>query len=303
MRPLSVGVQLPEVEREVRWSEMRSMALLAEGIGFDSIWVGDHLIYRPEDGEPRGPWEAWSLLAAIAAVTERVQIGPLVAATAFHSPAMLAKKAITVDEISGGRLILGLGAGWNRAEFVAFGYPFDHRASRFEEAFHIIRRLVKGEEVDHEGSYFRNDGALILPAGPRPGGPPILIGSQGPRVLKATAGYMDQWNGWYAWYGNNLAGLPGLLEKLERACEGIGRDTTEIEKTVAVLATLPGGEGRIHGDAQLEGKDPLAGSPAEIADVLGRYAELGIAHVQMVLDPIAAESIEWFADVLSELDA
>ena len=225
------------------------------------------------------------------------------AATAFHSPAMLAKKAITVDEISGGRLILGLGAGWNRAEFDAFGYPFDHRASRFEEAFHIIRRLVKGEEVDHKGSYFRNDGALILPAGPRPEGPPILIGSQGPRVLKATAAYMDQWNGWYAWYGNNLAGLPELLEKLERACEGVGRDSTEVEKTVAVLATLPGGEGRIHGDAQHEGKDPLAGSPAEIADVLGRYAGLGIAHVQMVLDPITAESIEWFADVLSELDA
>ena len=303
MRPLAVGVQLPEVEREVRWPEMRSMALLAEKIGFDSIWVGDHLIYRPEDGDPRGPWEAWSLLAAIAAATERVQIGPLVAATAFHSPAMLAKKAVTIDEISGGRLILGLGAGWNRAEFDAFGYPFDHRASRFEEAFHIIRRLVKGEEVDHEGEYFRNDGALILPAGPRPEGLPILIGSQGPRVLKATAAYMDQWNGWYAWYGNNLAGLPELLEKLERACEGVGRDSTEVEKTVAVLATLPGGEGRIHGDAQHEGKDPLAGSPAEIADVLGRYAGLGIAHVQMVLDPITAESIEWFADVLSELDA
>ena len=112
MRPLSVGVQLPEVEREVRWDEMRSIAVLAEEIGFDSIWVGDHLIYRPENGPPRGPWEAWSLLAAIAASTNTVEIGPLVAATAFHSPAMLAKKAIAVDEISGGRLVLGLGAGW-----------------------------------------------------------------------------------------------------------------------------------------------------------------------------------------------
>lgn len=302
MRPLSVGVQLPEVEREVRWGEMRSMAVLAEAVGFDSIWVGDHLLYRPEDGEPRGPWEAWSTLAAIASVTERVEIGPLVAATAFHSPAMLAKKAVTVDEISGGRLILGLGAGWNRAEFDAFGYPFDHRASRFEEAFHIIRRLIRGETVDNDGDFYRNDRAQILPAGPRRDGPPILIGSQGPRVLRATAPFMDQWNGWYAWYGNSPVGLPELLGKLEQACEAVGRNHEEIQKTVAVLATLPGGQGRIHGDAQHEGKDPLAGSPAEIADVLGRYAGFGISHVQMVLDPITSASIEWFADVLAELD-
>jgi alkanesulfonate monooxygenase SsuD/methylene tetrahydromethanopterin reductase-like flavin-dependent oxidoreductase (luciferase family) len=300
---LSVGVQLPEVEREVRWNEMRSMAVLAEETGFDSIWVGDHLIYRPEDGPARGPWEAWSLLAAIAAVTDKVEIGPLVAATAFHSPAMLAKKAITVDEISGGRLVLGLGAGWNRAEFGAFGYPFDHRASRFEEAFHIIRRLVKGDEVDHQGRYYNTDRAEILPAGPRQGGPPILIGSQGPRVLKATAPFMDQWNGWYAWYGNSPDGLPGLLGKLESACDEVGRDSSDITKTAAVLAALPGGKGRIHGDAENEGKDPLSGSPAEIADILGQYADLGIAHVQMVLDPITVESIDWFASVLAELDA
>lgn len=242
------------------------------------------------------------MLAAIASVTERVTIGPLVAATAFHSPAMLAKKAVTVDEISGGRLILGLGAGWNRAEFDAFGYPFDHRASRFEEAFHIIRRLIRGETVDNDGEFYRNDRAQILPVGPRRAGPPILIGSQGPRVLRATAPFMDQWNGWYAWYGNNPAGLPALLRVLEQACEEVGRDHAEIAKTVAVLATLPGGQGRIHGDARHEGKDPLAGSPDEIADVLGRYSELGISHVQMVLDPITAESIEWFADVLVELD-
>lgn len=303
MRPLAVGVQLPEVEREVRWPEMRSMAVLAEAVGFDSIWLGDHLVYRPEDADPRGPWEAWSMLAAIAAVTERVQIGPLVAATAFHSPAMLAKKAVTVDEISGGRLILGLGAGWNRTEFDAFGYPFDHRASRFEEAFHLIRRLVRGEEVDHQGEYYRLDRAVLLPAGLRPGGPPILIGSQGPRLLKATAPFMDQWNGWYAWYGNRAEGLPDLLAKLEAACEAVGRDFSEISKTVAVLATLPGGRGRIHGDAEQEGKNPLIGSPTEIADVLGRYAGMGIDHVQMVLDPITEGSVEWFAAVLAELDA
>ncbi|HET7646904.1 MAG TPA: LLM class flavin-dependent oxidoreductase, partial [Candidatus Limnocylindria bacterium] len=134
-RPLKVGVQLPEVERVVRWPEMREMILTAERIGLDSIWVGDHLLYRDDGLPPRGPWEAWSTLAAIAAITERVELGPLVAATSFHNPAMLAKKAATVDEISGGRLILGLGAGWNEPEYRAYGFPFDHRVSRFEEAF------------------------------------------------------------------------------------------------------------------------------------------------------------------------
>ena len=131
-RPLRVGVQLPEVERPVRWPEVRDMAVAAERVGFDSLWVGDHLLYRSAEG-PKGPWEAWSTLAAIGAVTKRIEIGPLVAATSFHNPAMLAKKAATIDEISDGRFVLGIGAGWNRTEYDAFGFPFDHRASRFEE--------------------------------------------------------------------------------------------------------------------------------------------------------------------------
>ena len=132
-----MGVQLPEAERVVRWPELREMAQTAEEIGLDSLWVGDHLLYRYPGEEPRGPWEAWSQLAALAAITTRVQLGPLVAATSFHNPAMLAKKAATIDDISGGRLILGLGAGWNRAEYEAFGFPYDRRVSRFEEAFTI----------------------------------------------------------------------------------------------------------------------------------------------------------------------
>jgi hypothetical protein len=122
-RPLRVGVQLPEVEREIRWPEIVDMARAAEATGFDSIWIGDHLLYRYADGSTRGPWEAWTLLSALAAATSTVRLGPLVACTAFHAPPMLAKMATTVDEISGGRLVLGLGAGWNETEFAAFGEP------------------------------------------------------------------------------------------------------------------------------------------------------------------------------------
>src|ERR687889_609065 len=152
-RPLKVGIQLPEVEREVRWAELRAMAELAERIGLDSIWVGDHLLYRDDGGPPRGPWEAWTMLAALAAVTERVELGPLVACVAFHPPAVIAKMAATVAEIAGGRFVLGLGAGWNEDEFRAFGLPFDHRVSRFEESFTIIRGLLDGERVTLHGRY------------------------------------------------------------------------------------------------------------------------------------------------------
>ena len=143
-RPLRVGIQLPEVERDVRWGEYVSLAKSAEAAGFDSIWLGDHLLYRDDGRAERAPWEAWTLLAGLAAVTERMRLGPLVACLAFHPPGVIAKMAATVDEVSGGRLVLGVGAGWNEPEFTAFGIPFDQRASRFEEAFGIVQRLLAG---------------------------------------------------------------------------------------------------------------------------------------------------------------
>ena len=141
---MRVGIQLPEVERDVRWPEYLAMARAAEEVGFDSIWIGDHLLY---DDPERGPWEAFTLLSALAAVTERVRLGPLVACAGFHAPGVLAKMAATIDEVSQGRFVLGLGAGWNRREFDAFGIPYDKRVSRFEEAFTIIRGLLAGERV------------------------------------------------------------------------------------------------------------------------------------------------------------
>jgi alkanesulfonate monooxygenase SsuD/methylene tetrahydromethanopterin reductase-like flavin-dependent oxidoreductase (luciferase family) len=155
-RPLKVGVQLPEVERVVRWPELLEMARQVEAVGYDAVWIGDHLLYRwPGVAEARGPWECWTMLAAIAATTSRINLGPLVASTSFHAPAMLAKQAASVDEISGGRLILGLGAGWNETEYSAFGFPFDHRISRFEEAFTIIRTLLGEGSIDFDGVYYQ----------------------------------------------------------------------------------------------------------------------------------------------------
>lgn len=281
---MKFGVQLPEVERVVGWKELEAMARTAEGVGFDSIWVGDHLLYEL-DGRRVGPWEAWTQLAALAAVTERVRLGPLVAALPFHPPAVLAKMAATVDEISGGRLVLGVGAGWNRVEFEAFGLPFDHRVSRFEEAFHILRRLLAGERVDFAGTYFRVMGCELVPP-PRPGGPPLMIGSVGPRMLHITLPYVKGWNAWFEEFDNDPDQLGRLLARVDRICEEVGRDPTTVEKSVAVLVRFDDSQPRRNST------NPIRGSAEEMRDRLGRIGEVGIDHVQLVLEPITIESIE-----------
>ncbi len=302
-RPLKVGVQLPEVEREVRWNELLDMARAIEDLGYDSLWLGEHLLYRFPDREPRGPWEAWALLAALSAVTSRVELGPFVACTAFHNPAILAKRSDTIDEISGGRLILGLGAGWNETEFRAFGIPFDHRIDRFEEAFTIIRTLLREGAVDFEGTYYSARDCELLPRGPRPGGPPLMIGSNGERMLRIAAPHVDSWNSWYSDTGNSPSGVAALAAKVDAAAVGAGRDPADIARTVAVQVRLPGGVGRTMGDTSgAMAVPPLEGTADEMAEELRAYALAGISHVQLVLDPITRESIERFAPVLRLLD-
>ena len=302
-RPLKVGVQLPEVEREVRWPEYVALARRAESLGFDSIWVGDHLLYRlPGEPQPRGPWECWTMLAALAAATSRVELGPLVASTSFHAPAMLAKQAATVDEISGGRLILGLGAGWNETEYRAFGFPFDHRISRFEEAFTIIRTLLRDGAIDFEGTYYTARDCEILPRGPRPTGPPILLGSSGERMLAIGAPHIDAWNAWYSSTGNRPEGVAALRTQVDTAARAAGRDPAAIVRTAAVLVRLTGGRGRVQGGYAEPNEPALAGGPETIADALRAYAREGIAHVQLVLDPITLGSLDELAPTLELLD-
>jgi alkanesulfonate monooxygenase SsuD/methylene tetrahydromethanopterin reductase-like flavin-dependent oxidoreductase (luciferase family) len=300
-RPLKVGVQLPEVERTVGWPELRAMAELAERIGLDSLWVGDHLLYR-DDGKPaRGPWEAWSLLAALAAVTTRVEIGPLVAATSFHAPAMLAKKAATVEEISGGRLVLGLGAGWNRPDYDAFDFPYDHRVSRFEEAFTIIRELLATGRSDVHGTWYRVDRAELLPRGPRPAGPPLMVGSIGERMLGITLPHVAAWNAWGPWFGNSVEGYRRLAATVDAACREVGRDPSEVERTVALIVALPGalGRGSSVSDEQFA---PIDGDASVLAPTLRAFAEAGVSHVQLVLDPITLDSIAALEPTLAALD-
>jgi alkanesulfonate monooxygenase SsuD/methylene tetrahydromethanopterin reductase-like flavin-dependent oxidoreductase (luciferase family) len=302
-RPLKVGVQLPEVEREVRWPEILDMVRAIEDLGYDSVWVGEHLLYRWPDRPSRAPWEAWTSMAAVAAATTRVEFGPLVACTNFHNPALLAKQASTIDEISGGRLILGLGAGWNETEFRAFGFPFDHRIDRFEEAFTIIRTLLRDGAIDFDGQFYQARDCELLPPGPRPGGPPLMVGSIGPRMLRITLPHVDSWNVWFADTGNSPEGVPPLRDVVDEACRDVGRDPAEVERTVAVQVRLPGGQGRIQGSYATAAPPPLDGDAEDMAEVLRAYAREGIGHVQLVMDPIDRASIEAFAPVLGRLEA
>jgi len=278
------------------------MAHAAEAVGLDSLWLGDHLLYRWPGQPARGPWEAWSLLAALAAATERIQLGPLVAATSFRSPALLAKTAATIDEISGGRLILGLGAGWNEVEYGAFGFPFEERVGRFEEAFLIIRTLLREGAIDFEGRYYTARDCELLPRGPRPNGPPLMVGSIGARMLRITAPHVDAWNAWHDWFGNRPAGVAPLLTSVAEAEAAAGRAPGSIERTVTALVSLPGAVGRVQGDPEGEGTSPLSGDADALAATLRDYAALGIGHVQLVLDPITVGSIEALAPVLERLE-
>lgn len=292
---MKVGVQLPEVERPVAWREVRDIARCVEEQGFDSLWVGDHLLYKDDQGT-RGPWEAWSMLAALGEVTEKVQLGPLVAATSFHSPAMIAKKAATVDEISGGRLILGLGAGWNKTEYEAFGFAYDNRVSRFEEAFTIIRTLVRDGAIDFDGKYYQLREMELAP--PARSDLQLMVGSNGARMLDITAPHIDLWNTWHVWFENTPAGLRPLMANVDRAEHKSGREPGSIGRTAAVLVQLEGGIGRLAGSERPDAP-PLTGSVQQMAEVFKGYSDVGIDHIQLVLDPIDVRSVETMGAALA----
>ena len=286
-----VAVQLPEVERVVHWPEYHAMAAAAEECGFDGIYVGDHLLYRGDGRAERGPWSSWELLAALAAVTERVDLGPLVACAGFHPPAVLAKMAATVTDVSEGRFVLALGAGWNEAEFRAFGIPFDRRVARFEEAFTIIRGLLAGDRVTLDGEFHSVDDAVLLP--PARHRTRLMIGSNGPRMLGIALPHVDAWNTWYEDYGNTAEGFAALNDRISAAARDAGRAPDEITRSACAFVVLDraAGERRTTPDAP-----PIEGSPDQIAARIRELADAGADEVILVVSPIDERSIRTLAE-------
>ncbi|MFL5963003.1 MAG: LLM class flavin-dependent oxidoreductase [Gaiellaceae bacterium] len=288
LRKFRVGVQLPEVERVVRRDELAAMARAAEECGFDSLWVGDHLLYRGDGRGERGPWDCWTTLAWLAGLTERVELGPLVACTAFHPPGVLARQTAAVHELSGGRLVAAFGAGWNQEEFRAFGLPFDHHVSRFEEAFTIARRLLAGERVTFEGRFHSVDDAVLLP--PLARVPKLMIGANAPRMLSIALPHVDAWNTWFTPYGNTPEGFEVHNAEISAAAERAGRDPGAIERSACVLVEVDGAGERP--------RDVPAVPAAELGDHLRALAEAGADEAILVLDPITESSIRLVSDTL-----
>jgi len=293
------------------WPSLRVAVLRAEAAGFDDLWIDDHLLSDEADW-PDAKFEGWTTLAAVAAVTERARLGLMVGANTLRNPGLVAKMATTVDHVSGGRAILGLGAGWFEREHEAFGFDFGsgfgERLDRLVEAVPLIRRLLDGEEVTHVGRFYRFDRAVCAPR-PVQARLPILIGGSGPRkTIPLIARSADMWNA----YGSP-DGLAATDRLLRDACEAAGRDEREIERTVNLNVVIRedrdtavrvwAGYQREHNPRDGEGRLVAGGSVAEVAATLREYRDAGFAHPVLIFrSPWDLETIDRLPELSAALD-
>jgi alkanesulfonate monooxygenase SsuD/methylene tetrahydromethanopterin reductase-like flavin-dependent oxidoreductase (luciferase family) len=321
-RPIKLGLIISPIEDRggtttPGWKEVLERAQMADEVGFDSIWISDHLIHRFPGVPDYGIWEAWSLVAALAATTSRVQIGTWVLCSGFRNPALLAKMADTVDEISDGRLILGIGSGWHEPEYTAFGYPFDNRVARFEEAIAIIHALLSDGHVDFDGRFYQARDCELRPRGPRAAGAPLMIGTIGgtplarrlnvpgssPKMLELVARYADIWN--CPWI-NDPAEVPEIMRMVDDACCTAGRDPATLQRSHGLMFNLPGWES-VPGNAVVrDGRQAMGaieGNEEVFAELLLRYAEAGVDEVHIQLDPETPQTIAACARVMELIEA
>lgn len=293
---LKVGLVLGLAEgslqgRTPRFHDLRTLATTAQEAGLDSLWLADHLIYRFPERDELAPWETFTMLSALAAVTTRITLGTIVACTSFRPPALLAKMADALDEVSAGRFVLGLGAGWHRPEYEAFGYPFDHLASRFAEALQIIVPLLREGHVDFQGRYYQVHNCVLRPRGPSAGGPPILIGARRPRMLELVAQYADAWN--TAWH-IDPAVVGDRYEEFRQVCARVGQDSSRVELTVGTAV-------RLRPSTEDEPRTAIEGDAEEIARQLQALAAPGARHLVVSLDPLTPATIEEFGAIVGRL--
>ena len=299
------------------WPEVLDAAGAVERAGWDSIWIDDHLLVDEGD-ETDAKFEGWAILAALATTTARARLGVLVAANTFRNPGLTAKLATTLDHVSGGRAILGLGGGWFEREHAAygieFGRGFGERLDRLDEATSLIRRLLDGERVTHAGRFYALDDALVAPR-PIQARLPILIGGSGPtKTLRTTARYADLWNGF-----GEPERIADVSAALAERCAEIGRTFEAIERTVTANVVIRDTEqdarrtweatavrhgliGRVGPDGT-ERDLTVGGSPADVAAYLAAYAAIGVAEVMIVFrSPFDLETIERIGAVREALD-
>jgi alkanesulfonate monooxygenase SsuD/methylene tetrahydromethanopterin reductase-like flavin-dependent oxidoreductase (luciferase family) len=297
---MRIGIVLPIAEEDdvhaiPDYAAIRTIAVDAEAAGLDSVWVFDHLLFR-FDGETCGIHECWTVLSAIAEATHRVELGTLVMCTGFRNAALLAKMAATLDHVSGGRLILGIGAGWHDPEYEAFGYATDHKVGRFEESLAVIAGLIRTGRADLEGGFVTARNAVLLP----PARPdlPILVAAKRPRMLELTARHADAWN--LAWFGLPDERLARVRGELLEACARVGRDPASLKITVGVTVRYPG-----TGPAPAEPPTApaLTGTPSDIAAGLAAHAAAGADHLIVALEPCSPATLAAFVEAVNRYRA
>lgn len=286
------GAEAPN-GRTPRFGDIKAMAQLAEDVGIDSFWLADHLLYHMPDTPVSGQWEVFTFLSGVAAVTKRIQLGPLVACTSFRNPALLAKMADALDEISDGRFILGLGAGWHQPEYDTFGFPFDHKASRFEEALKIILPLLKEGKVDFKGEYYEARDCEMHPRGPSLQGPPIWIGAHRPRMLRLVAQYADAFNTvWHA----TPEGVEKAWQPMVEACKEVGRDPATLELTAGTFARI-----LAPGEQRPDDAKGMCGEPEAVAEDMRGFERAGVKHLIVIVSPEDIHGVERFGRVVELL--
>jgi alkanesulfonate monooxygenase SsuD/methylene tetrahydromethanopterin reductase-like flavin-dependent oxidoreductase (luciferase family) len=310
-----LGLILPTwTTTELRWSDLLEVATSAAEVGFDALYVTDHLLMPSNNAEPKrragvdfpddpevaleGYMECFTVLSALAVEIPRLTIGSFVASTGYRNIGLLAKMAVTIDDISDGRLVLGLGAGDSEGEHSTFGFSYEQPVSRFEEALAVMKGLFRPDSLDFDGAHHHMRGARLLPRGPRPEGPPILIGTlnPGPRMRRLVAQYADIWNGWLGYTDASADSAATQLRIIEEGCREHGRDPLTLMATTAVRGAMPGS-----GYTPRPDERPLSGPPDEMAETLRGHARLGIAEVQVALTMGGAEGVRAFAPVIAEL--
>ena len=290
---LEFGLVLPMLEEpqsgeKPPWAEIKALAQRAESIGFDAVWTADALLWRfPNWPGPRGWWECVSITGAVAASTSTITVGTYVLAALYRNPGLTVKIAETLDEISGGRFLLGLGAGFDGNQGVAFGYPADNPAARYEEALEIVVPALRGEIVSWDGRYHQADGLEVRPRGPRPGRIPLMLGALGPSSMRLAARHADIWSG-FATESSLPEWFPPMLDQLEKACVDADRDPVTLGLSIGVFV-----EPTAEHTAETNGFGvPITGPPPQIAETLAQFAELGVTRVELMLWPNTQESLD-----------
>lgn len=288
-KPVRLGLQVNTTQRTFRWSETRDLALAAEANGFASLWTEDHLFYRSRAGELIGPWDAYTTLAGLAAVTSRVRLGTLVSPLGLHHPLQLARMAASLDEISDGRLVLGVGAGWASDEHAAVGAALDRPIARFEEAFAALLELFDTGHADVEGRHVAFEGWLL----PRPvvrARPELIVGSLAPRLLRAALPQVDGWN-WDGFH-YDVEDYRNDWAKVRTVAEEVGRDPDSISRSAHLVVRTADAEGLPI--------DPIPfpiieGGVDQIAEGLRAFADAGVDEFTLILDPARPSAVEVLA--------